>query len=497
MLSRRNSTYGKKTTNNYLIDIKEYNIYIHIMDLIDKIVSLIPKEVDNIHVEHKNINIYNKFDLDKPSKLLYFDRMKYFGNHKQLISKLNEDEIPIMDDSYISDTPVDIECGYGSTSYEFFNTIHKNEYKNKVLFKFWEQYSSILNRAILKEYERELVKIRLGHNSFIIVPMIHSTSIHDYHSICFSNHITNNEIPVHFHILGSHLKFQKKNITFKYIPYTHHIEPKVLMMISDKERTLETNGGHTQLTIQPKGFYRFSDSYVRNPSNIQSIYFDVGDVVHTRKDLIIYEIKDELVDQRVIDQRINNYVLSSDIDQILQASPMLKSKSTKRNKIKKQKRLENNLILMNNKELNELIQAVVESDPIYESEEEASVIESEIESESESESEEEIVVVVKPVVAVKPIKKEPEIKLHFLPNVENTKFISKVIHNAIEKKSKFYDLVKDVSIIYIVNGLHNSFHKTEKYNHFNLKLAKEHITYHVYVNDDRILYFTELVYNYD
>ena len=103
------------------------------MDLIDKIVSLIPKEVDNIHVEHKNINIYNKFDLDKPSKLLYFDRMKYFGNHKQLISKLNEDEIPIMDDSYISDTPVDIECGYGSTSYEFFNTIHKNEYKNKVL----------------------------------------------------------------------------------------------------------------------------------------------------------------------------------------------------------------------------------------------------------------------------------------------------------------------------------------------------------------------------
>ena len=482
------------------------------MDLLDKIINLIPKDIENNYKrkDNNNINKYNKYELDKESEIISFDRKKFFNNKEQMIRKYTDTLSPskinnLLDEmTYLKVECDDIDFTYGSTtSSEFFNMINSNEYSNKNLFKFWYKYDRALNTSILKEYEKQSVKKRRGNNSFILIPLMQSTAILDYHSICFTSHVTNNEINIHDHILGSQLKFYKKSIEFKYIPYTHYIKPKVIMIISDKEESLDYNGGHTQLTITPKGFYRFSDSFKNNPTNISSIYYVCGEIYHTRKDFIIYEINDEIVSNDVNDKRKDNFLLTSDVDTIIEASPILNRKSKKKNKKeKKQKRLENNLILLNNKELNDLIRAVVESEPVYESDDDSletqfSQEEDEEEEEEEESEEEEVIIQPKKEIIKKEIKKEPEIKLHFLPNVEGKKFISKAIHNAIEKKSKFYELVKDTKTIYIVNGLHNSFHKTERYDHFNIKLTKEHITYHVYTDDERIMYFTELVYNYD
>lgn len=122
----------------------------------------------------------------------------------------------------------------------------------------------------------------------------------------------------------------------------------------------------------------------------------------------------------------------------------------------------------------------------------------------EEEEEEEEVEIIKPTPKpkppppkkiIKPLEIQP--KLFFMKNVDNQNLISGMISQAIKKKSKFYNLVKDSSTIYITQGIHNSFHKTEKYNHFNIKLSQDHITFHIYIDEARILYFTKLTFEYD
>ena len=507
------------------------------MEVVNKVVKLKPKEIKNIVDTcpkaiklRTTINEFNRFDLEKPAINIVFDRVNFykFGYEKMIETEnefgkklkdhmegkpsANENEtalISVKEDSIRNILySKEYTTKFCSINYEFHKFIGEREYSDKTIFKFWSAYvgfNGIFKRAMLKEYERCHSQMKMGMNRFVIVPTMKNMAVLDYYTISYSVYAFREKVSFHEYIVGVHLKKMKNAKSFKYTPYTHFIKPQILMGIANDSDCLEYNGGHTQLFIKPVGFYTFQDE--KCPSNIEGIYFDTGGITHTKQDLIIYEIYDEIQNKQVIAERKKKWELSKVADKILESSPILKNKNKrKKNKDKKRKQLQDKMADLNNKELNELIHIMVESEPIYESDVEDAICindddEEEDEEEEEEEEEEEIIKPTPkpkpppPKKIIKPLDIQP--KLFFMKNVDNQNLISGMISQAIKKKSKFYNLVKDSSTIYITQGIHNSFHKTEKYNHFNIKLSQDHITFHIYIDEARILYFTKLTFEYD
>ena len=212
--------------------------------------------------------------------------------------------------------------------------------------------------------------------------------------------------------------------------------------------------GHTHLYIKPLGFYTiFSNEKV--PTNIDCIYYDTGGVAHTKNDIIIFEITDYQVfdyEQKLEEVLSNNFEMEDTNDFITNA-PIKKTKR-KRNKKNKYNSVDNELVNM-----------------IYDTDESGS-------------DKDEVV---------------RDIPVNFSRYV-NEKFkqkISDLVSKAIQKQSKFYDLVKAQDDVYVTASIHNSFHKTEPYNHFTIKM--DNTSYHIYlsVDETKITHYSQVVYQYE
>ena len=306
---------------------------------------------------------------------------------------------------------------------EFFKSIKQQQYKQKILFKFWKSYETRLKTMIREQYNRSSVQLRPSMNKFIFLPHQDHFTFTDLitanRSVSF--HEDETKYNLHHIILGGLLnKTLRRDIRYDYTPYTHKIEPHMIYQFSDGSQEIF---GHTHLYIKPIGFYTiFSNEKV--PTNIDCIYYDTGGVAHTKNDIIIFEINDYQVfdyEQKLEEVLSNNFEMEDTNDFITNAP----TKKTKRKRNKKNKY---------NSVDNELVKMIYDTD------------------ESGSDKDE----VVR------------DIPVNFSRYV-NEKFkqkISDLVSKAIRKQSKFYDLVKAQDDVYVTASIHNSFHKTEPYNHF-------------------------------
>ena len=322
--------------------------------------------------------------------------------------------------------------------------INQQQHKKKKLYKYWFPYKLKLKNAIFDEYKRTQVKIRPSFNKFIFIPSYYIWSLTDLITGTNSRRFHENDIGYNIHhmcfstIINKHIKSQ---VEWCYYPYTHKIDKMIIYQFFDDEN--QDVIPHTNLYIRPIGYYRFNTSS-RIDTNIDTIYFDTGGVKHTNKDLVVYEISDY------------HYL---DIDE------KIKSEAPK-------------TIELNN--VNDLFHTTKDKVPgdmdknlvqkiFYESDEDT-----------------------------KSPKDIRDIPIKYGRHVEfyQHKKIGDMIKIAIQNKSKFYHLVKEVDVIFVRNSIHNSFHKTEKYDHFSIIVNE--IAYHIYIDEtDKIIYHTRIVQEYE
>ena len=411
------------------------------------------KEHPTIQRYYDAIHIHNDGELETELKKQLYCRVDYYKtkyNEMLFIErKFNEDKREIA--KYTNDNQY--ENLYHN--YEFFKDINKYQYTQKRLYGSWKHFETSLKKILVKEYERLHVKIRNGDNRFIFIPSQIKFTLTDLYT-ALSSKTRNDNFIIHHILFGGLLKqYMKSDIKYDYTPYTHHIEPKMMYQFINEDQEIF---GHTQIYIKPVGYYTFYSNH-KMPTNIDSIYFDTNGIKHTTNDLIIYELYDYHVFdyEEKMEEQLTKKFEEENINQMLCDAPIKpKTKNKKKKKKNKNKHIQNQ----------ELVDLV-----FYESEEDD-----------------------KPKEIIK------DVPVKFGNYVEFYQFdkIRKMIKNGIEKQSKFYNLVKDATHIFVSGGIHNSFHKCEKYDHFTIKLSYENQTsYHIYVDETKIIYSTRILQEFE
>ena len=451
---------------------------------------------------NKVIDMKNRYSLTGISDTSYKDDMKYYKKFKSTLTKynindLNEKTSVRINKSYECkyEYMVNVEIQYTkddeeleivriypnhflSLQFDFYKMIQQKEHTKKELYRFWKWFISdfcVMKEVLKIEYDREPVKIRKGDNRFIVGLIPQKVLIVDYFTMCYSKKLyKEGEFNIHKCMLSDVLQ-EDTDIT--YTPYTHTIEPILFAQFAEDFGDFEYYGGHTHIFIKPIGYYTFHNG--RNtPTNYQSVYFDTNGITHTKKHFILYELYDNLIQNHsLLEEQFYKYSMSNEMDNLLHETITISNNKKKRKKTKKKlkKKYED--------EIHELIETIIESEPIYE---EPIVIQPQIE-------EEEV-----PEIIIREIPPTPPIRISYDVCVEQRKLLNDLIRGAIHNKSNFYELVKDSETIFVKSSIHNSFHKTERYNHFNIKLSSDmRPTYHIYTDTINILYFTKLTFVYE
>ena len=407
---------------------------------------------------YKAIQAHNDSEIETELKKQLYCRVDYYKTKYNdmlfLEDKFSEENKTIT--KYINDN----DYKNLHHKYEFFNDINKLQYKQKRLYGFWKHFEARVKAILLKEYKRLHVQLRNGDNRFMFIPTHINFTISDLYTALASK-MKNDNFNLHHILFGGLLKnYMKSNIKYDYTPYTHHIEPKLMYQFINEDQEVF---GHTQIYIKPVGYYTFYSIH-KLPTNIDSIYFDTNGIKHTTNQLIMYEIYDHHVFdyEEKMEKQLTKKFEEDDINQMICNAP-IKPKSKKQKKNKNAYMAFPNAKHIQNQELVDLI--------FYESEED---------------------------VKEKELLKDVPVKFGKYVEFYQIDKIRKMIKVGIEKQSKFYNLVKDATHIFVSGGIHNSFHKCEKYDHFTIKLSYENETsYHIYVDETKIIYYTRILQEYE
>ena len=392
---------------------------------------------------------------------------------------------------------------------EFADYIEQKQYKKKTAYRWWKKHTddvaefSVFN-YLRQELVRPLIKIKMGKNSWIIVTSGTGYYMTDRLLINLSQTIFQQDICSHSPFLDKVMKYAScvGEIPVSYTTYKNPPKPLVFGEFAQEEDHLKWNTPSIKCYIKPIGYYTFHTKQ-KTPTNIETIYYDT-DVKHTNKDFIIYELFDEVKEYTKEELRNAKRVFedTNKTNMFLEAN-LLRKKKKKEKKYKKKESYTAELEKVckasdSTAYLNKIIK-YFESEKVYE-------------SDYNPETEQ-----IEPEPAISPPISEPQIEPIIEEQVEpetepspeivfqthdDNSIIKKMIDEAIAKQSSFFELVKPYAKLVVVKGIHNSFHKTEKHNHFTIILYDANgvrtPTFHIYLNwFPRIIYYTKVERVYD
>ena len=399
---------------------------------------------------------------------------------------------------------------------EFADYIYQKQYKKKTAYRWWKKHTddvaefSVFN-YMRSELQRPLIKLKLGKNSWIIVTsgtgyyltdrlLINMVQVMDKHKKVGKRW----NICPHSPFLDKVMGYSSciGDIPISYTAYKNPPKPLIFGEFAQEEEHLRWEVAPIKCYIRPIGYYTFHTKQ-KTPTNIETIYYDT-EVKHTNKDFIIYELYDEL--KEYTKEELRNakrvYEDTNKTNMYLEAN-LLRKKKKKEKKYKKKDKYTTELEIVckepdGSSYLNKIMK-YFESEKVYESD-----------YNPETEQVEE------PEPAISPPISEPQIEPISEPQVEEPDptpeiifhthddniIIKKMIDEAIAKQSSFFQLVQPYAKLHVVKGIHNSFHKTEKHNHFTIILYDANgvrtPTFHIYLNwFPRIIYYTKVERVYD
>lgn len=369
--------------------------------------------------------------------------------------------------------PIDEEVKKNEKNYsfitcqtEFFNKIRKEQYTNKKTYKNW--ITNGLNKSLPNNITRELFYTKDAFKN--VEENTYKLLIHQK-----SNMIVNVEYAKRQNELSSKFKpfIHNELIDFIVLPidndeyewhtyeeYGEHYEPKEFMKFHKSAMECDLDIPFRTMFIKPLGFYRFKTNRTLY-TNIDTIYYDTK-VKHTNYDFVVYQMCDKYfhyefsyITNRLKEEEKKSVKLSKSLSRINK----IKNEKSKKKKSKMKKQI-----------------------TIIEEEEEVKEVEE-----------------VKEIISSSSDDEEDNKRLQFDVCVVNKDKITKMIYKAYKKKSLFYELTKDCDLIYITRDIHNAL-RYEKYDHFNLVMNtkdKMSNTYHIYVNETSIVYYTMITKHFE
>lgn len=377
---------------------------------------------------------------------------------------------------------------------EFFRYIEQKQSKMKLCYKFWNRLvNKDLNKNILNDLSVDkTIKIENDSNTYIFLADTFdatmynldiykhvvglSKQFHEHRHNKWIDHIMNRsfykleikqyretyDIP---EIRQQYLTAWMTGYDYEYHSFEEEYQEYhmplefVSFYAGDVEKKLDFP--YKLLSIRPVCFYRFPHRNIL--TNIDSMYFETKAKL-TKHDYIIYELIDTnyIYDDGVIREELRKFNIEERVVSALQKE--VNKNRNKKNKEKKKIHQKQNEYVSDGDETDD----EPEPEPVPEPE-----------SEPKPEPE-----------------KIPSVNIKFNHWInQDKKNIKNMIIQSYNKKSKFYELVHDSKYIFVERELHSD-RRQSRYLHFNMivhhQSGEESNTYHVYCNEDSIIYYTEI-----